>query len=399
MERDRKMKTYDWIVVGGGITGAALSYELQQAGFSVLLLEPHLPPNNAINATRYSYGGIPYWSGTTPLTQMLCTEGLEIQRQLTTELDIDTQFRRLDLVLTIGLDLDPQAIAATYSDCLSPPNLVSRAQACELEPLLNPEAITGALIFKHAHVNAALLASAYTNALKRNGGEAIAAKVGNLLCDRRNVQGVITNQDIYNAANVAICAGGISRQLLRESGIRVKQYFTHAELIETQPVDLKLRTLVMPAENRRLQFETNASNEDIDVLWDESDRELVTPSIDVGAIQFADRTIKIGQLSRILTNPYALVDAARSEAEIRAKVSEILPAIASLPGQWHSCLVAFSQDSLPLIGAVPDFENIHIFSGFTSPMVYVPTLARRFAAYAAGASDTIITQLSPQRFA
>ncbi|NJL42525.1 MAG: FAD-binding oxidoreductase, partial [Pseudanabaena sp. SU_2_4] len=98
------MKTYDWIVVGGGITGAALSYELRQANFSVLLLEPHLISNSATNATRYSYGGIPYWSGTTPLTQQLCTEGLEIQSQLTAELDVDTQFRYLDLVLTIGLD-------------------------------------------------------------------------------------------------------------------------------------------------------------------------------------------------------------------------------------------------------------------------------------------------------
>jgi glycine/D-amino acid oxidase-like deaminating enzyme len=33
------MKTQDWIVVGGGITGAALSYELAKKGFSVLLLE------------------------------------------------------------------------------------------------------------------------------------------------------------------------------------------------------------------------------------------------------------------------------------------------------------------------------------------------------------------------
>jgi glycine/D-amino acid oxidase-like deaminating enzyme len=33
------MKTYDWVVVGAGITGAAVSYELVQQGFNVLLLE------------------------------------------------------------------------------------------------------------------------------------------------------------------------------------------------------------------------------------------------------------------------------------------------------------------------------------------------------------------------
>jgi glycine/D-amino acid oxidase-like deaminating enzyme len=49
------MKTYDWIVIGGGITGAALAYELTKKNFSVLLLEQNAIANNA---TRYSYGGL-----------------------------------------------------------------------------------------------------------------------------------------------------------------------------------------------------------------------------------------------------------------------------------------------------------------------------------------------------
>jgi glycine/D-amino acid oxidase-like deaminating enzyme len=67
------MKTYDAIVVGGGITGAALAYELVKTGFSVLLVEQNATPQNA---TRYSYGGLAYWSGTTPLTRQLCQEAI-----------------------------------------------------------------------------------------------------------------------------------------------------------------------------------------------------------------------------------------------------------------------------------------------------------------------------------
>ncbi|WP_019501064.1 NAD(P)/FAD-dependent oxidoreductase [Pseudanabaena sp. PCC 6802] len=393
------MKTYDWIVVGGGITGAALSYELGRVGFSVLLLEPYPISDRASNATRYSYGGIPYWSGTTPLTRQLCTEGIDIQSHLTDELGADTEFRYLDLVLTIGLDEDVRRTLAGYRDGAIAPTLVSVSQACELEPLLDSKAIAGALLFKHAHVNPRRLVAAYCSAFQRHGGTLIHAKLERLLCDRHRTQGAIANGTTYHANNVAICAGGMSRQLLKDAGIHIKQYFTHAELIETKPVDLKLRALVMPATNQRMQFETDASQGEIDALWDESDRELAPPSIDPGAIQFLDRTIEIGQLSRLLTNPHAKVDAVQSEAKIRSQVGKVLPAIASLPGQWHSCLVAFSQDGLPLIGAVPDYANIHIFSGFTSPMVYVPTLARRFAAFANGASDDIIPQLSPLRFA
>ncbi|WLT38852.1 FAD-dependent oxidoreductase [Synechocystis sp. B12] len=57
------MENFDAIVVGAGITGAAIAYELQNQGQRVLLLEKHRQP---INATALSYGGIIYWAGATP---------------------------------------------------------------------------------------------------------------------------------------------------------------------------------------------------------------------------------------------------------------------------------------------------------------------------------------------
>ena len=132
------MKTYNWIVVGGGITGAALSYELVNKGFSVLLLDRHSTPENA---TRCSYGGLAFWSGTTDLTGQLCAEGIARYRTLSEELDAETQFRELDLLLTIAPDRDPQAAAAASAHFAIPPHLLDVAEACELEPLLNREAI------------------------------------------------------------------------------------------------------------------------------------------------------------------------------------------------------------------------------------------------------------------
>src|ERR671933_2718596 len=107
------MKTYDWIVVGGGITGAALGYELATKGFRVLLLEQDATLQQS--GTRYSYGGLAYWSGTSELTRQLCQEGIERHRILSEELDTDTQFRELDLLLTIDPDDDPQAVAENYA--------------------------------------------------------------------------------------------------------------------------------------------------------------------------------------------------------------------------------------------------------------------------------------------
>ncbi|MEH2089949.1 NAD(P)/FAD-dependent oxidoreductase [Nostoc sp.] len=377
------MKTYDWIVVGGGITGAALAYELAKTGFSVLLLEQHSRPENA---TRYSYGGLAYWSGTTPLTRLLCEEAIARYHILSQELDADIQFRELDLLLTISAHNDPETTAASYNDCAIPPRLLSVQEACELEPQLNREAISGALTVKHGHIHPEKTAQAYIQAFKRAGGEMQITQVLQILQD-----GVQTTSATFHSANVVVCAGGLSRQLLKSAGVSIKLYFTHAEIIETPAVDVRLRTLVMPANQQRFQLEAESTQ--VDELWDELGNELVPPILDVGAIQFQDGSIRIGQISRAIADPHANVNSEVSEKWLRKSVGQILPALENLPGTWYHCLVAFSSNQLPLIGAIPGLEGVHVFSGFSNPLVLIPPLANRFANFATGQEDEIITQM------
>jgi glycine/D-amino acid oxidase-like deaminating enzyme len=391
------MNKFDWIVVGGGITGAALAYELANQGVSVLLLEQDATLRGA---SRYGYGGIAYWAGTTELTRQLCAEGIAIHRSLTDELESDPEFRELDLVLTVPPDADIPAIAQAYQAFAIPPQYVERQPACELEPLLNPEAIAGAFTVKHGHVNLRKLVEAYRQAFINRGGTLeIETATAVLKGDRKQVQGIQGRQNTYFAENVAICTGALTRLFLRQAGIAIPQYFTHAELIETPPLEIKLRSLVMPAETQRLQLEARASQAEIDSLWDHPGHEPVSPILDAGAVQFLDGRMRLGQISRALTDPFAPIDAVASETAIRTQVGTILPALQDVPGTWHHCLIAFSRDSLPLIGPIADWENLHLFSGFSNPLAIVPALARRFAKQTAIAkTDPLLKQLSPNRF-
>ena len=382
------MKTYDWIVVGAGITGAALAYELAKKGCKVLLLEQYATPQNA---TRYSYGGLAFWSGTTPLTRQLCDEGSARHRILSQELDADTEFRELDLLLTISTDTDPEAVAASYTRFAIPPKLLSIKEACELEPLLNQEDLAGALTVKHGHIHPEKTAHAYIQAFVRAGGEMEITQVLQILQNQ-----VKTTNEIYYTANAVVCAGGLSRQLLKSSGISTKLYFTHAEMIETPPVDVQMRTLVMPANLKRFQLEADSTKND--QLWELPGVELVPPIVDAGAVQFRDGSFRFGQVSRALSDPHANVNLEQSEAALRASIRKILPKLGNLPGTWHHCLVSFSNDALPLIGLIPEREGVHVFSGFSNPLVLVPPLAQRFANWISGMEDEIITKLSPIRF-
>jgi glycine/D-amino acid oxidase-like deaminating enzyme len=384
------MKTYDWIVVGGGITGAALSYELVQQGFSVLLLEKNAPLQGA---TRYSYGGLAYWSGTSDLTRRLCEEGRARHQTLSAELEADTQFRELDLLLTVATEENPEKIAADYAKFAISPQLLSVEEACKLEPLLNPAAISGALSVRHGHIHPDKTNQAYLKAMQRDGGEPQIAQVVELVRAGDRLLGVKTSEQTYHAANTVICAGGLSRRLLQEAGIKFSIYFTHAEMIETPPVDLQLQTMVMPATTKRFALEAKASTEAVEPLWNEPGNEPAPPILDVGAIQFLDGSLRIGQWSRVLTDPEAQVDAVASEAAIRSHIGKVLPALEALPGIWHDCLVAFSSNNLPVVGALNGVQGAYSFSGFTNPLVFVPPLAKHFASWVAGQENEVINQL------
>lgn len=389
------MKTYDWIVIGGGLAGSALSYELATVGFSVLLLDQYALPDNA---TRYSYGGIAYWSGTTELSRQLCREGIAIHRTLSAELDSSTQFRELDLLLTIAPDRSPEEVAEAYSIVEIQPTLISAADACDIEPLLNREAISAALHLKHGSVTPELVVKAYNQAFIRAGGDMQVAPVLELARQGDRVDGVITPDETYGATQVAVCAGAMSRLLLQTSGLAVRTYFSHAELINSTPTDLQLRTIVMPAELDRFAIEERAGQANVDALWDEPGHEIAPPIMDAGAIQFCDKRIRMGQISRVLTAPDADIDAKQSEQWIRTSVGKLLPALQEIPGEWHHCLVAFSGDRLPLIGSLPELEGVHLFTGFSNPFAILPPLARRYAKYMNGQADDIIEQLTPARF-
>ncbi|MEG3437007.1 FAD-binding oxidoreductase [Pannus brasiliensis CCIBt3594] len=383
--------TYDYLIIGGGITGSALGYELARKGQKVLLLEREPAPGNA---TMYSYGGLAYWSGTTEITRKLYREGIDIHRNLCNELEADTEFREIDLVLTIGAGEDPVAVAKSFEGFDIRPELLDVREAIELEPLLDPDAISGVLRLPHGHINAGKTNRAYQDAFRRHGGAIAIEPAIELILDDRIVRGVRTPVSEYRARTTIVCAGGLTRSFLQKAGISVRCYFTRAAMIALEPTDLELRTLVMPATGRRIFLERQVSEGEREGIWDETTAEAIDSVLEPGAIQFGDRSLYIGQVSAIVTDPFARLDAESTEANIRNLVGQFLPALRDLPGTYRECLVAFAPFNRPVIGPIDGFEGIQVFSGFTSTLVAAPPLAKHFARYLVGEPEEMIGEFT-----
>ncbi len=384
-----KQSMYDWIVIGAGITGACLAYELSQQGLKVLLIEKDPIPDNA---TVYSYGGLAYWSGTDRLTRTLGEEGIELHRHLSQELDADTEFRDVDLILTIDRQDEPKAIAQNYDRFATTPELLSVNDACILEPLLNPNAISGALKLPHGHINPQKTTEAYIQAFKRNNGLIIYEQVVDLLRQGEDVVGVKTHDNTHRADNTVICGGGLSRSLLQQANIEVENYYTHAQLIITPPVDFELGTVVMPAVQQRFMLEAKGKELETND-WNPPYDLAIKAILDPGAVQFIDGRICMGQISAIAPNPKAKLNPFAAEAQIREQVSNVLPLLEDIPGTCHSCLVAFNNKAIALVGNLASTKGIYLFSGFTSTLVFAPVLARRFSQWVLGKEDKIIEEL------
>ncbi|MGA1474132.1 MAG: NAD(P)/FAD-dependent oxidoreductase, partial [Prochlorothrix sp.] len=393
-----------WIVVGGGLTGSALAYELAVQGRQVVLVEPQDPLQGA---TRYSYGGIPHWSATNPTTQYWCDRSLARYDQLEAELEVDFQRRSVTLLLTIAATADPDAALAQHQQFATAPQLLTPAEAAALEPALNPTVLSGALALPHGHLCPLSLVQAYRQGLVRHGGSVVQARYTGLR--RRGpdpadpaatVTGIETSAGPIEADRVVISAGGVSRSLLRQAGLAVPLYYTQAEVVEVQHQPGALRGVVMPADNRRFALEAEASQADRDAQWDQPGQELIPASLDPGAVQFQNGRLVLGQTSRTWSDLQPPIEASQSEREIRAEIAKLFPEFADLAGTWHQCLVAFSRDGFPLVGEVVSGSGLYIFTGFSSPFIYVPGLAEAFAtAVKTGVwRDGPLQVCSPDRF-
>ena len=382
------MNLYDWIVVGGGITGSALAYELSKKGLKVLLLEKD---KLADNATVYSYGGLAYWSGTDTLTSQLGQLGIELHRQLAQELGSNTGFRELDLLLTVESHEDPVQVAQSLPQFAIQPEILNPEEACTLEPLLNPDGISGALRFPHGKIDPVATARAYQQAFLRNGGQIVYAEVTSFLRPQPNqIKGVIASGKTHQATNTVVCAGGLTRTLLKNAGIENKVYFTHAQVIKTKPnPDIRLKTIIMPAKQQRFVLEAAAQNLD----WNPANNQIMQSILDPGIVQLEDGSFFLGQISAIVTNPHYQLDNHQAEQQIRAKIAPLIPAIAKLPGVCHQCLVAFNTERIAIIDNLKNIGGIYLFTGFTSTMVFAPPLAREFANWVTGEKQTLIAQL------
>jgi glycine/D-amino acid oxidase-like deaminating enzyme len=393
----------DVLIVGAGVVGAALAYEVARRGRRVLVVDRATAP--AFGATRWSMGGT-HWlaAATDDRLRDLCREGLDRHQGLSEEIGTDSGFRPRPILVLAQDEVALAGLVPLVENGRAhgfEGRIVGAAELAYLEPTLTPGVAVGAAFCDLGWVDTQVATRAWLQGAAMHGAQFRSnVEVRSIHADGPTPR-VETSEGPIEAGQVILTAGAWIGRLLREAGSNVPLVHTHAEVVESEPQPPIYRHVVIavtPTEKSRGTLETAIAQPGLRARFEADDgTDLGLPnSVEIGVVQQADGRVRLGQISRGISG---FLDGPRpdGEAAIRSEVARFYPELAKQPGQVHSRPVSFSADRLPVVGAVPRLPGYWLVTGLVSPLIYLPALAPRMAAALAGESVPELAPFAPDR--
>jgi glycine oxidase len=364
-------RTSDVIVIGGGVIGCAIGYELARRGARVLIIEMR---QAGLGATQASAGMLaPYIEGRAGgallqlaarslaiydefVPQVSADSGVEIEYLRPGTLQVATDEQAASALSEEASRLVATGVAARF---VGPPELA------ETEPLLAPDIVGGLLVPSHGYVRAGAMTSALEAALVRHGARFEIGRVLEVVrgggCLRVKMEAAH-----FDARTVVLAAGSWSGRVQIEN----------VAAVPVRPVRGQLVQLESPAPLLR------------HVIW----------GPDCYLVPWADGTLLVGATSE---------DAGFDERATAAGVRDLLEAVCELvPHAWQAGFTGVrvglrpaTPDELPIVGASARLPGLVYATGhYRNGILLAPLTARLVAALILEEHADPVPELSPQRF-
>ncbi|WP_057913668.1 glycine oxidase ThiO [Peribacillus muralis] len=222
---------YDAIIVGGGVIGGSIAFQLAKRGKKVLLLEKDRLASKASSAAAGMLGAQSELDVDQPLFR-LATESREMFPELAEELK-DTSGIDIELVnkgmFKVALTNDGASMLKNKIKTQQAAGLeahwLSIAEARKAEQLLSDELKGAMYIPKDGQVSATRLSLAFTKSAAALGVDIKEfVHVSDLRTKDGAVKGVVTNIGEFSSENVIVASGAWSAFLLEKLGATLDTY-------------------------------------------------------------------------------------------------------------------------------------------------------------------------------
>ncbi len=360
------METFDVIVIGGGIAGASAAWHLVGHGRSVALLERGEIASEASGVNAGGIGALG-WGNEPDLESYLTMGSLRIFKSLQLDHGYDIEFRQsggLQVIQTRHQYEYARDRAINLKSRGYTADLLSPDEARAIEPGLNPE-VLGAMYFPlRGQADPVKATRAFADAARQIGaGILTETEVTGISVNAAGVYRVACSGQALEAKNLVLAAGAWSAPLGEMLGLRIPVIPVRGQMWATEPMPPRVFHSLSGVESYSHWSASpggDAANPpELTHLGDHRvTRHLYGRQTRDGEIIFGgdretvgyDRSVDMGGVE----NNFA------HTAEVLPFLNEL-----SISRTW-SGLMPFSLDGKPIIGRIPQLENLYIATGLAS---------------------------------
>ena len=354
------------IIIGGGIAGASTAFHLAQHGRDVVLLERGEIASEASGVNAGGIGALG-WGNVPDLESYLTMGSLQIFRSLQLELGHDIEFRAsggLQAIQTEEQYVYARDRALALKSRGYTLDLLTIDEARSIEPELNPE-LYGAMHFPlRGQADPVKATRAFAAAATERGANILTGR--NVTGISKTAQGtyrVNCGEETCEAARLILAAGAWSGPLGEMLDVRIPIVPVRGQMWATQPLPPRIFYSLSSAESYSHWSHSPGNDAQTPPELTHVGNRRVTRHL--YGRQNRDGEIIFGGDRELVGYDYT-VDAGGVEVNF-GHASEVLPMLGELSiSRTWSGMMPFSLDGRPIIGKIPQLDEVYIVSGLAS---------------------------------
>lgn len=362
------------VVIGGGVVGCSIAYNLASQGISdVVLIEKSFLASGSTG--RCGAGVRQQWG--TKMNCLLAQKSMEILENMNdilhTKRDIELKQKGYLLLAYTEKEMNQFKKNVELQNSLGiASKIITPAQAREIVPYLNTEKLLGGAFYeKDGHANPFLVTNAYAQAAISLGAELNTyTEVVSIKRKGSKIEGVQTSKGFISTDTVINAAGGYSKEIGKMAGVDIPVYPQRHQILVTDPVNEVLGPMVMSF------------------------------SYNIYCQQSPQGSFIMGYGDPAEPRDYNINSSWRFLEEMAEKVVWLLPPLKNLRvvRQW-SGLYTMTEDRQPLICKADEVENFYMACGFSGHgFMIAPMVGKLISEMVIGKKLSIDIELNYKRF-
>jgi sarcosine oxidase subunit beta len=314
----------------------------------------------------------------------MIVEGFKLHETLEEELEFDYEWRKVGLFLLLRNGKMWQ-LWEERSPILSslgiPTELIDRGTLQKAEPNLNTEDVLGAAYSVEGMLNPLRFTHAYASAADRQGAVLLRnSEVVGMEVHNRKITSVKTAKGTYSAGIVAVMAGAWEHPITQMAGVEVPVRPTHAESFITEPIP-------------QVVFHNIGMADSYEVILEKE------KACAMGIFPEPNGTLDIAE-AVTRTDELHQRTSAWGVCAMAAELVKLFPILGkvNIVRTWGRP-TSFTPDGEPLVGWVPQLDNMFVATSLFETITAVPVLSKWMAMMIQGQTPPESLDLySPTRF-